>query len=610
MFGSLELMTDQQAEQLCQQLRRRLIGSVSKTGGHLASNLGVVELTVALHRVFDTEEDRLVFDVGHQCYCHKILTGRDAAMETLRTFGGISGFPKPNEHKADAFIAGHASNSVSVALGMAKARSISGERYSVVALLGDGALSGGLAYEGMSNAGQSGEPLVVILNDNGMSITPSVGSMANYLANQRLKPQYLRLKKAYRSMTNRGPLGRGVYRFTHLVKKAVKESILPSSMFENLGFAYVGPVDGHNVAQLTNVLRYAKDMNCPVLVHVKTVKGKGFKPAEQEPDRFHGTGPFDPETGVALKPSGMNFSAAFGESLCELAERDLTLCAITAAMQSGTGLDGFASKFPKRFFDVGIAEGHAVSMAGGMAKQRVTPVFAVYSTFLQRSYDMIVHDIALQGLHAVLAVDRAGLVGDDGETHHGVFDVAYLSSIPGMTILCPASYQELRTQLEYAVRKMNSPVAVRYPRGAEGAYTADSGPVGTAVLREGTDIALVAYGTMVNEVLYAAELLAEKGISARVLKLNSIRPLDMDLIFDAVSQTRHILVAEEVVGSGCAGQMISCELLKGSVLPETFTLLNLGDQFVTHGTVPQLRKLCGIDGESIYKKALEVLGHG
>ena len=610
MFGDLREITDAQAEQLCGKLRQRLIDTVSQTGGHLASNLGVVELTVAIHRVFDTDNDRLVFDVGHQCYCHKILTGRNAAMDTLRTFGGLSGFPKPNENKADAFVAGHASNSVSVALGMARARTLSHEDYSVIALLGDGALTGGLAYEGMTNAGQSGEPLIVILNDNGMSITPSVGSMATYLANQRLKPQYLRLKKAYRSLTSRGPLGHGVYRFTHLLKKAVKDAILPCSMFEEMGFAYVGPVDGHDVAQLTNLLRYAKDLNCPVLVHVKTVKGRGYAPAEAEPDRFHGTGPFDPETGAARKQGGRNFSAVFGETMCALADTDETLCAITAAMQSGTGLDGFASRFPKRFFDVGIAEGHAVSMAGGIAKQRCTPVFAVYSTFLQRSYDMLIHDIALQGLHTVFAVDRAGLVGDDGETHHGVFDVAYLSSVPGMTILCPGSYRELQTSLEYAVKKVTGPVAVRYPRGGEGEYTEDSGPVGTSVLRNGSDLTLITYGILVNEALRAAELLGDHGISARVIKLNSISPLDMVPICEAAKQTGHLLVAEEVIESGCVGQRISGELLKAGICPRSYTMLNLGDRFVTHGTVAQLRKYCGIDSQSIYKKVLEVLPHG
>ena len=611
MFGDLRQITDAQAEQLCGQLRTRLIQTVSQTGGHLASNLGVVELTVAIHRVFDTEKDRLVFDVGHQCYCHKILTGRDAAMDTLRKFGGLSGFPKPNEHKADAFIAGHASNSVSVALGMARARTLQQEDYSVLALLGDGALTGGLAYEGMTNAGQSGEPLIVILNDNGMSITPSVGSMATYLANQRLKPQYLRAKKVYRSLTSHGRVGKGIYRFTHLLKQAVKDAILPCSMFEEMGFAYVGPVDGHDVKQLTNLLRYARDLSCPVLVHVKTVKGKGYRPAETEPDRFHGVGAFDAETGVSVKQGGRTFSSVFGEVMCELAERDSRVCAITAAMQSGTGLDAFSQRYPQRFFDVGIAEGHAVSMAAGMAKQKMIPVFAVYSTFLQRSYDMLIHDVALQGLHTVFAVDRAGLVGDDGETHHGVFDVAYLTSVPGMTVLCPASYRELREMLEYAVWKLRGPVAVRYPRGSGKDAVAGCGGVeGTVCIRAGSDAAIITYGTMVEEALAAAEQLSQCGISARVLKLNSIRPLGMDPIQAAASETKHLFVVEETVSMGCVGQAISAELLKAGRIPKTYTLMNLGERFTPQGTIPQLRALSGIDSQSICKKVQEVLSHG
>lgn len=610
MTQDLRQITDTQAEQLCSQLRERLVDSVSKTGGHLASNLGVVELTVAIHRVFDTDRDRLVFDVGHQCYCHKILTGRDRAMDSLRTFGGLSGFPKPNESKADAFIAGHASNAVSVALGMARARTLTGEDYSVLALLGDGALTGGLAYEGLTNAGQSGEPIIVILNDNGMSITHNVGGMANYLAHQRLKPQYLRLKKAYRSLTSHGAVGRGVYRFTHVVKQAIKEALLPCSMFEEMGFTYVGPVDGHDVKQLTHILQYAKDLACPVLVHVKTKKGKGYGPAEEEPDRFHGIGPFDPETGDSLKKSGQTFSSVFGGEMCKIAAEHEQLCAITAAMQSGTGLDFFAQQFPKRFFDVGIAEEHAVSMAGGMAKQGLLPVFAVYSTFLQRSYDMLLHDVALQNLHVIFAVDRAGLVGDDGETHHGIFDIAYLSSIPGMTILCPASFSELRDMLRYAAFKVRGPVAIRYPRGSEGLYKETASPEGVSVLRDGTDISLLAYGTMINEVIEAADGLAERGVSARILKLNSIRPLEMNAVAAAAIETGNLLIAEECSASGCVGQQIASALMERGISLRSLTMTNLDDRFVPHGTVPQLRRLCGIDGKSICQKALEVLGHG
>ena len=603
-------LSDSEAAELCRRLRVRLIDTVSRTGGHLASSLGAVELIVAIHRVFDTGRDRLVFDVGHQCYAHKILTGRNAAMETLRTFGGIAGFPKPVESPSDAFIAGHASNSVSVALGMARARTLQNENYQVLALIGDGALTGGLAYEGLSDAGDSGEPLIVILNDNGMSITRSVGGVAEHLARQRLKPQYLHFKKGYRKMMSVLPLGGHIYNVTHKVKTAIKETLLPCSLFEDMGFTYLGPVDGHDVKRLTQLLSYARELKGPVLLHVRTVKGKGYTPAERNPDLFHGVGRFCVETGEPVHPTAPNFSAVFGQALCELAEKDPKICAITAAMQGGTGLNGFAQRFPERFFDVGIAEGHAAAMAAGMAKQGMTPVFAVYSTFLQRSYDMLLHDVALQGLHVVLAVDRAGLVGEDGETHHGLFDPAFLDTIPGMTVLCPASFAELRDMLEYAVYEVKGPVAIRYPRGGEGAYQ-DGAPRRPAVLlREGTDLTLAGCGTLVNELLDCADRLAADGIRAEVVKLNTITPLPLELVARSVKKTGRLLVAEEGAEMGGIGQRIAAGLLAAGIPVQGLALASTGRGFVTHGTIPQLRRLCGLDGESLYHRAREVCGHG
>ena len=603
-------LSDSEAAELCRRLRVRLIDTVSRTGGHLASSLGAVELIVAIHRVFDTGRDRLVFDVGHQCYAHKILTGRNAAMETLRTFGGIAGFPKPVESPSDAFIAGHASNSVSVALGMARARTLQNENYQVLALIGDGALTGGLAYEGLSDAGDSGEPLIVILNDNGMSITRSVGGVAEHLARQRLKPQYLHFKKGYRKVMSVLPLGGHIYNVTHKVKTAIKETLLPCSLFEDMGFTYLGPVDGHDVKRLTQLLSYARELKGPVLLHVRTVKGKGYTPAERNPDLFHGVGRFCVETGEPVHPTAPNFSAVFGQALCELAEKDPKICAITAAMQGGTGLNGFAQRFPERFFDVGIAEGHAAAMAAGMAKQGMTPVFAVYSTFLQRSYDMLLHDVALQGLHVVLAVDRAGLVGEDGETHHGLFDPAFLDTIPGMTVLCPASFAELRDMLEYAVYEVKGPVAIRYPRGGEGAYQ-DGAPRHPAVLlREGTDLTLAGCGTLVNELLDCADRLAADGIRAEVVKLNTITPLPLELVARSVKKTGRLLVAEEGAEMGGIGQRIAAGLLAAGIPVQGLALANTGRGFVTHGTIPQLRRLCGLDGESLYHRAWEVCGHG
>ncbi len=607
--NDLSALTDSEAAALCGLLRARILDVVSRTGGHLASSLGAVELIVAIHRVFDTGRDRLVFDVGHQCYAHKILTGRNGAMETLRSFGGLAGYPKPTESETDAFIAGHASNSVSVALGMARARTLQHKDYSVLALIGDGALTGGLAYEGLSDAGDSMEPLIVILNDNGMSITKSVGGVADHLARQRLKPQYLRFKRGYRKVMGATALGRGIYKVTHKVKTAIKETLLPCSLFEDMGFTYLGPVDGHDVKGLTRLLTYARDLKGPVLLHVRTVKGKGYTPAERNPDQFHGVGRFCVETGEVLKSGGTNFSAVFGQTMCRLAEEDPKLCAITAAMQGGTGLNGFAAQFPDRFFDVGIAEGHAVAMAAGMAKQGMLPVFAVYSSFLQRAYDQLLHDVALQGLHVVFGVDRAGLVGEDGETHHGVFDPAFLDTVPGMTVLCPSSYSELEAMLRHAIYEVKGPVAVRYPRGGQGDYQEDSGPVKTAVLRTGKDITLTGYGITINGLLECAKLLEADGIQAEVIKLNTITPLDLEPVVESVRKTGRLLTAEECAPGNCVGQRIAAGLLERGVSAQT-VLVNTGPDFVTHGSVAQLRALCGLDGASLYKKALEVCGHG
>ncbi len=605
----LSELTDREGADLCAQLRRELVASVSQTGGHLASNLGAVELTVAIHRVFDTSIDRLVFDVGHQCYPHKMLTGRREAMSTLRQYGGIAGFPKPEESVHDAFIAGHASNSVAVALGMVRARAALGEDYKVLALIGDGALTGGLAYEGLSNAGECGQQLLVILNDNGMSITPNVGAVADHLARQRLKPQYLTFKKYYRSFMNATWLGRKVYGVTHGIKQALKQSLLPCSMFENMGFHYLGPVNGHDLHQLTEILRYARELNEPVLLHVKTVKGKGFLPAEENPDAFHGVGPFDPLTGKPKKALSENFSAVFGRTLARLGRADRRVCALTAAMMNGTGLEEFQKACPDRCFDVGIAEGCAVSMAAGMAKQGAIPVFAVYSTFLQRGYDMLLHDAALGRLHVVLGVDRAGLVGEDGETHQGVFDVAFLDSVPGMTVLVPSSFAELETMLERAVLHMDGPVAVRYPRGGEGSYTGNSGVDAAAVLRRGTDVTLVGYGMEINDILQAAELLEEKGVSAEVVKLNRITPLDAGPVIESVKKTKFLLTAEDCAAPGCVGERLSAALERAGV-PARVCLINCGNAFVRHGAVSLLKRELGLDGEGIAARALEVLGRG
>ncbi len=598
-------LTDTQCKLLCGELRDFLVQNVSKTGGHLASNLGVTELTVAIHRVFDTSRDRLVFDVGHQSYVHKALTGRAELFSTLRQFEGLSGFPKPYESVHDAFVAGHASASVSVALGMARARTLLGEDYHVLALIGDGALGGGLAFEGLNDGGSSGEQLIVILNDNGMSIKANVGAVARHLKNLRNKPGYGRIKNRYRHVTAGNAVGRWIYRFTHSCKTAIKKWVLPAaSLFEDMGYQYMGPYDGHDVVQLTQALRIAKERKVPVVVHVQTVKGKGYSYAEQDPGKFHGIGAFDPVTGELLKKGGKSFSDVFGEELAAIAQENSRVCGITAGMEDGTGLGLFAETFTDRYFDVGIAEGHAVAMAGGMAKQGMIPVFAVYSTFLQRGYDQLLHDVSLDDLHVVFGVDRAGLVGNDGETHHGVFDVAYLSEIPHMTVLCPSSFAELRAMLRYAVDDCTGPVAVRYPRGGEGRYTGLCGSEAFTELRQGSDVTLLSYGPTVNNVLDAAEALAEKNISARVVKLNRIAPLDDDKVAEVLGGTKLLLVAEDTMWIGSVGQRIA------SMLPGTQMILqNLGETVPPQGTVAQLERLTGLDAQSIVRTIEEVL-HG
>lgn len=595
-----------QLPQLCGELRRALVDTVSCTGGHLASNLGVVELTVAIHRVFDTANDRLVFDVGHQCYPHKLLTGRREQFSTLRQAGGLSGFPKPCESVHDAFVAGHASTAVSVALGMARARTLAGKDYHVLALLGDAAFGGGMNLEAMNDAGASGEHLIVILNDNGMSIGRSVGGLSGYLADLRTRPSYNAFKERYRRRLDASGAGKKLRRLGHSVKLALKESILPgSTMFEHMGFSYLGPVDGHDTEKLIQTLELAKGMAGPIVVHVHTVKGKGYEPAERDPGRFHGVSAFDAATGQPLHPAQTTYSDVFGETLCALAEEEPRLCAVTAAMRSGTGLDRFAAKYPDRFFDVGIAEEHAVAMAAGMAKAGAVPVFAVYSSFLQRGFDQLLHDVSLQRLHVVLAVDRAGLVGADGETHHGCFDPGYLALVPGMTVLCPADFRQMRVMLRRAVLECEGPVAVRFPRGGEQVNIESDDP--WSILRPGQDGYILSYGPMLQSALSASELLAKKGISAGVIALTQIAPLADDALFALLRDARFLLVAEECMHAGGTGERLGAALARRGCVPEHYLTADLGGKVPGHGSVSLLRQQAGLDGPSLARQVEEAL---
>ena len=606
----LVALTDEERTQLCGEIRQFLISSVSKTGGHLAGNLGAVELSVAIETVFNTKEDRLVFDVGHQSYVHKLLTGRRAGFAHLRQYGGLSGFPKPEESDTDAFVAGHASSSVSIGLGMARARTLQNQDYHVVVLIGDGACTGGMAYEGLNNAAVSGEPMVIILNDNEMSIGKNVGGMSRHLSRLRSSEDYLDAKRLYRQIMKKLPGGDVLYHLSSQLKNRLKRFLLHTTIFENMGFTYLGPADGHDLPGLISLLTTAKELNEPVLVHVVTKKGCGYPFAEEDPAKFHGIGSFDPETGKKLSPKIRTFSDSFGDTMLELAEKNDKVCAITAAMPGGTGLLAFQQKYPNRTFDVGIAEEHAVSMAGGLAKQGMIPVVAIYSTFLQRSYDQIMQDIALLQLHVVLAIDRAGLVGDDGPTHHGVFDVGFLRQVPGMQILTPVSLKEQRDMLRWAVEDCHGPVAIRYPRGGEGSYTASDwqGPDGPQVKchRLGKDVTFVTYGRLLDNVLEAAELLSNQGVEATVLRLLSVSDLPSQQVQELLSDNHRVIVVEEVCSGSGIREALTWELDKRCPDCRVFGI-DLGRNFVPHGSQKELYKHCGLDAQSIAAYTMEVL---
>lgn len=606
--ADMAALNESQRQQLCGEIRQFLVDSVSKTGGHLASNLGVVELTVALETVFDTAVDRLVFDVGHQSYVHKMLTGRQADFAGLRQFGGMAGFPKPSESETDAFVAGHASSSVSIALGMARARTLKNEKHHVVALIGDGSATGGMAFEGMNDAAVSNEPMIVILNDNEMSIDRNVGGMASHLSRLRTKKKYLGMKRRYRSFLTRLPGGAFVLRVTSNIKDGLRRMLIPETIFESMGFTYLGPIDGHDTENLIDLLEIARDMNRPVLLHVMTRKGRGFAPAENQPDKFHGVGKFDPATGNSEVKNKVTFSEVFGQELTRLAAEDDRICAITAAMPGGTGLSVFKKAYPKRLFDVGIAEEHAVSMAGGLAKQGMRPVVALYSTFLQRAYDMILQDVGMLNLPVVLAVDRAGLVGEDGETHHGVFDVGFLRQVPGMQILCPGSTEELRQMLAWSLKENNGPVALRYPRGGDRCEIGAAwDPADSVVVHTGgTDVAMITYGVMVKNALDAAHHLALNGIKASVIRLTQIEPVQQELLVNRLQGFKNVVILEEACeGAGIADGISA--LLTGGLAGCRVTKMDLGKRYITHGALDALYTDCGLDGKSIADRVQEVL---
>lgn len=607
--ADVKALSLEQLKQLAEEIRQLLISVISKTGGHLAPNLGVVELTLALHRVFTTPKDKIVFDVGHQSYIHKIITGRREQFSTLRQYGGLSGFPKRSESEHDAFGTGHSSTSISAALGMAVARDLQGEDYNVIAVIGDGSMTGGMAFEALNNAGTLHKKMIVVLNDNEMSISKNVGAMSEYLYQLRTGETYNKIKHDIEGWLKNMEFGTDVLKAIRRLKGSVKYLMVPTSIFEELGFTYLGPVDGHDLQGLTEVLQAAKKIDGPVLVHVLTKKGKGYKPAEESPNKFHGTGPFEIATGkkIANPNAPITYTEVFGRTLTELANADKDIIGITAAMPDGTGMSTFAKAHPERFFDVGIAEQHAVTSAAGAAAVGLKPVAAIYSTFLQRAYDSVLHDICMQKLHVTLCLDRAGLVGDDGYTHHGVFDYAYLRSMPEMTIMAPKDENELRHMLKTAV-DFDGPVSVRYPRGSGVGVTITdpmhSLPIGKAeVLREGKDVCLWAIGSMVQSALQAADKLAEQGISAGVVNMRFAKPLDEELLLEHAAQYGKIVTLEEGVLQGGVGSAV-LETLNAAKMLQKCQVLTLGipDEFVLHGDKKLLFKDLGLDVETIADK--------
>ncbi len=596
-------------EELASEIRAAIIEGVSRCGGHLAPSLGVVELSIALHYVFEAPSDKIIWDVGHQAYAHKLLTGRYERFPTLRQYKGLSGFPKMEESPYDAFGTGHSSTSISAATGMIEARDRLGADFKVIAVIGDGAMTAGLAFEGLNHAGQLGKDLVVVLNDNKMSISKNVGALSAYLNRILTGDAFQKFKKESRQIIESIPMfGGTMSKFAQKMEEHLKGFILPGIVFEELGFNYVGPIDGHNVGLLVDTLGKIKNNKGPTLVHVITQKGKGYEFSEKDPSYFHGTGPFEAETGEPVSRTGsVTYSEAFGEILTELADKDTRVIAITAAMKEGTGLSGFAAKHPDRFYDVGIAEPHAVTFAAGLATQGLRPVVAIYSTFLQRAYDEIVHDVCLQKLPVVFAVDRSGLVGDDGPTHHGVFDLSYLRHIPNLIVMAPKDHGELKEMLTLAL-KHDGPSAIRFPR----ARILDSlhcNPVSigeSELLRGGDDIAILAIGSTVHPAMVAAERLEEAGVNAGVFNMRFVKPLDSETVREA-ARARRIVTVEENVVQGGFGSAVLEMLQELGIRGVEVRTLGIPDTFIEHGTQRELRGLCRIDEEGIFNTAMALV---
>ena len=595
-----------QKRELADEIRQYILKIVSENGGHLASNLGVVELTIALHSVFNMPEDKIVWDVGHQTYTHKIITGRREELKTLRQLDGIAGFPKTKESKTDCFNTGHSSTSISAALGMARARDIKGADNSVLAVIGDGALTGGMALEALNDAGFSNTKMIVILNDNEMSISKNIGGISMLLSKLRTKRTYTKSNVSIKKIINKVPVvGKYIVKIIQRIKRSIKQLIIPKMFFEDIGFRYLGPVDGHNIEELERMLKISKQLEGPVLIHVLTKKGKGYKIAEENPDKFHATGPFDIETGKAKKEKSKDYSKVFGDKLIKLAKKNKNIVAITASMKDGTGLRDFANEFPNRFFDIGIAEQHALGLAAGMAKEGVIPVVPIYSSFYQRAYDQVIHDIAIQNLPVVMCVDRAGIVGADGETHQGTLDMSFFRLVPNLVIMAPKDFKELEDMLEFAVG-LGKPVVIRYPRGGEDRIKFEKHEkieLGQAeVIKDGKDISIIAIGKTVARAMNVAEELKEKNIDAEVINARFLKELDKKTIKKSINKTKYVITIEDgTIINGLATaikELIVDEKLQ-DVYIQTYAY---PDEFIKHGTVQELEEIYKLDEKSIINK--------
>ncbi len=598
--AQLKKLNDKQLAVLCEEIRDKLVTTVSKSGGHLASNLGVVELTVALHRVLDAPKDKIVWDVGHQSYVHKMLTGRNEKMDTIRQEGGLSGFCSPAESEFDVSYSGHASASLSTASGLCEAKKLSGDSYEVATVIGDGALTGGLAFEALNNIGNLKSKMLIVLNDNEMSIAENVGAMSNFLSRLRTNKKYTLSKRKLAQRIQRMPGGgQKIMNSLRKIKRTIKSVMGQNMLFEQLGITYLGPVNGHDIDAMEGIFRRALSLDEPVLVHVITKKGKGYEPAEDSPQVFHGVGPFERETGEQEKKRE-SYSDVFGKTMCSLAEKDSRIAVITPAMIPGSGLKEFAKKFPEKIYDVGIAEGHAVTFAAGIANGGGKPVVSIYSSFLQRGYDNLIHDIAIGNYDVVFAIDRAGLVAGDGATHQGIFDISFVTGIPNMTLLSPSSYSELEKMLFYAVYDHKGPVALRYPRGRE-MVEIDNGDFSISkakILANGNDVTIVAEGQSVSSALKVMEILKEKGISAEIIDPRTIKPFDFEAVFESAQRTGFLYTIEENLRRGGMGEMLAGEA-KLRNMEFKMQIKAVDDEFITHGTISQINELYGFTPEKI-----------